>query len=222
MFSARGANVFTETATDLDEYFAGARWYHFSGYTLLAQPQHDTAMSGLEIARSHRCRSSLDPGLEPAMSYGKQIKQLLPKIDIFFPNEQEVIVLTQGKQIKDAVEELLDNGARAIVVKRGGKGCIIAYDKKYYEIPAFDIQVKDTTGAGDSFNAGIVLGRMVGLSWPASAVLGNALGAMTSSMKGSGAGSITFRQVEELISKDQFKPRWAQWRGAMEEVLAWL
>ncbi len=222
MFSARGANVFTEVREDLSDYFSNARWYHFSGYTLLAHPQHATAISGLESARRYLCRVSMDPGPEPAMRYHKQIREILPKVDVFFPNEQELIILAQSKNFKDAIADILDGGPKAVVVKRGGKGCVIAYDEQHYEIPAFEVQVQDTTGAGDSFNAGVALGRMVGLSWPASGVLGNILGAIACSKKGGGADEINTKRVEEFIIKDQFKPQWAKWQAALEEVLAWL
>jgi hypothetical protein len=63
---------------------------------------------------------------------------------------------------------------------------------------------------------------MVGLSWPASGVLGNALGAMACARKGSGAGTINAKQVEELIAQDQFKPQWANLQSALEAARAWL
>lgn len=222
MFSARGANVFTEISDDLDSYFANARWYHFSGYVLLAEPQHTTAIAGLESAQRYHCRVSLDPGPEPAMRLQRHIKELLPKIDIFFPNEDETMILGKGKDFRDSINRLLGYGAKAVAVKVGRAGCVLAYDQHYHEIPAFEVQVKDTTGAGDSFNGGVALGRMVGLSWPASGVIGNALGAIACSRQGSGAREINVKLLEDLIVQDQFKPQWAAWQTALEEVLAWL
>ena len=222
MFAARGANVFTQTDARWPSYFASARWYHFSGYALLAQPQHDSAIHALKLAQHNHCRVSLDPNPEPAMRYGKQIKTLLPKIDVFFPNEQELMVLTNGKTFRDAVNCILDEGAKAVVIKRGKKGCVIAYDKVYLEIPSFEIKVKNTTGAGDSFNAGVLLGRMVGLSWVASAILGNALGAIASSMQETSALEITPSKVLTLIERDMFKPQWMEWHWALEQLSAYL
>ncbi len=222
MFSSRGANVFTRPLKLWESYFQNARWYHFSGYALLAQPQHDAAVYGLDLARQNYCRVSLDPNPEPAMRYGKQIRTLLPKIDVFFPNEQELMVLTGGKAMPDAIADILDAGAKAVVVKRGAKGCIIAYDTVQLEIPAFQIVVRDTTGAGDSFNAGVTLGRMVGLSWAASGILGNALGAIAGSTIGTGAAAIDSSLVVELIERDMFKPQWSELHWALEQVLAYL
>jgi ribokinase len=222
MFSVRGANVFTQIRSDVEQYFIGSRWYHFSGYSLLAEPQSSAAIHGLESARQQRCRVSLDPGPELALRYQKRTIELLPKIDVFFPNESELFGLSGRRDIKDGVQILLEQGCKSIVVKAGRQGCIIADEKQYLEIPGFEVQVNDTTGAGDSFNAGVALGRMVGLSWPASGVLGNALGAMACARKGSGAGTINAKQVEELIAQDQFKPQWANLQSALEAARAWL
>lgn len=221
MFASRGANVFTKPAQEWEKYFSNARWYHFSGYALLAQPQQDAALYGLQLAMANHCRVSLDPNPEPAMRYGKQIREILSKIDIFFPNEQELILLTNGKNFKEAIEDILSSGTKAVVVKRGSAGCVVAYDKVYLEIPAFEILVRNTTGAGDSFNAGVVLGRMVGLSWAASGILGNALGAVVSARK-AGASDVSIPQVVELIERDMFKPQWRELNWALEQVLAWL
>ena len=97
MFSVRGANVFTQITADMETYFTESRWYHFSGYTLMAEPQSSAAIHGLESARQQRCRVSLDPGSEPAMRYQRRIRALLPKIDVFFPNESELFGLSVAR-----------------------------------------------------------------------------------------------------------------------------
>ena len=222
MFSSRGANVFTRMNDHLSDYFEESRWYHISGYTLLAEPQSSTALSGLERARNTFCRISLDPGLIPAMQTPQKLRDLFPFIDVFLPSKEELLYVTGGMSFQDAINDVLASGVKAVVVTRGGAGCVVAYEHHYYEIPGFEIQVKDTTGAGDSFNGGLTLGRMVGLSWPAAAVLGNALGGIAAAHVGSGIGSVNQRQVEELIIHNQFKPQWADWQPALEEVLAWL
>ncbi len=222
MFASRGANVFTTPKPEWETYFANARWYHFSGYALLAQPQQDAAVQALELARQNHCRISLDPNPEPAMRYGKRIKSLLPKIDVFFPNEQELMLLSGQMNLDDALKVMFDAGVKAVAVKRGSKGCLISYEKNTFSLPAFNIQVKDTTGAGDSFNAGVLLARMVGLSWEASGVLGNALGAIASATHGTGASSINSDAVVELIESSMFEPQWQEWHWAVEQVLAYL
>lgn len=222
MFSARGANVFTEPTDSLEQYFQDTRWYHFSGYTLLAEPQQSAAIHGLELARRNRCRVSLDPGTEPAMYCSKQIRDLLPRVDVFLPNESELGFLAGRMDLEEALQDVLTSGVRAVVLKRGSRGCIVAYDKTRIAVPSFEIQVKDTTGAGDTFDAGILLGRMVGLSWTAAAILGNAMAAIACSSPGTGADEITAAKIIELIERDSFKPRWEEFYASLDVVLAYL
>lgn len=222
MFASRGANVFTTPHHEWETYFSNARWYHFSGYALLAQPQQDAAVQALELARQNHCRVSLDPNPEPAMRYARRIKALLPRIDVFFPNEQELMLLSGQTNLDDALKAVMDTGLKAVAVKRGGKGCLISYEKGTFSLPAFPIQVKDTTGAGDSFNAGVLLARMVGLSWEASGILGNALGALASASHGTGANGVDVNAVVDLIESNMFEPQWQEWHWAVEQTLAYL
>jgi ribokinase len=92
---------------------------------------------------------------------------------------------------------------------------------KRINIPSFDIKVKDTTGAGDSFNAGVVLGRLVGLSWEASGALGNALGGLSATQEGAGAASINRNAISKLIEQHLFREEWAPAQLALEELTAW-
>ena len=222
MFSARGANAFTQATPAWESYFANARWYHFSGYALLTQPQHNAAIYGLKLARQNHCLISLDPNPEPAIRYGKKIKETLSEIDIFLPNEQELSVLFGRKNFNDAIKDTLDAGVKTVATKRGSKGCVIANANEYLKIPGFNIQAKNTTGAGDSFNAGVILGRTAGLSWAASGILGNALGAIASLAPVSGVAEAGAGAIIKLIEKDRATPRWAEWRLALQEVTAYL
>jgi sugar/nucleoside kinase (ribokinase family) len=119
------------------------------------------------------------------------------------------------------LDYLLDNRANAVVAKCGRKGSILAVGNKRIKLPAFKVHVKDSTGAGDSFNAGVVLGRLVGLSWEASAALGNALGGLATAQEGGSANSLNRNSVARLIEKHLFQEEWSDLRPALEELAAY-
>lgn len=223
MFGARGANSFTQ-ATEIDPaYFTHCRWIHLSSYSFLAHHQYETILTVLDIAKNlPYTRLSLDIGTEPALRARSQIMQLLPKIDVILPSEMEITLLGNGQPIQQSLDNLL-NGykARAIITKRGRHGCLLAIENRRIDIPSFTVNVKDTTGAGDSFNAGVVLGRLVGLSWEASAVLGNALGALASTQEGAGAATINRNSVAKLIEQHLFHKSWASVIHTLEELTVW-
>ena len=163
-------------------------------------------------------RVSLDIGTEPALRARQQILDVLPQIDVIFPNETELTLLGEGRTADDSLDYLLDGKVGSVVTKCGADGCILALSNKRVHLPAFKINAKDTTGAGDSFNAGVVFGRLVGLSWEASAALGNALGGWATGQEGAGAHAINRAVVAKLVENHLFQPEWGSARYALEEL----
>ncbi len=223
MFGARGANSFTQAKAIDPAYFTNCRWIHLSSYSFLAHHQYETILTVLDLAQnSPYTRVSLDIGTEPALRARPQIMEVLPRLDVIIPNETEVTLLGQGHSLEESLNTLLNGqGANAIVTKRGSQGCLLAVGSKRVQLPPFSISAKDTTGAGDSFNAGLVLGRLVGLSWEASAALGNALGGLAATREGAGAATINRNDVFRMIERHLFKEEWASARFALEELTAW-
>ncbi len=222
MFGARGANAFTEASEIDPAYFNHCRWLHLSGYSFLSYHQHETLVAALDIAKnSAHTRVSLDIGTEPAMRARAKIMEVLPKVDVIFPNEAELILLSEGRSYEASLDYLIDHGAKAIVTKRGRRGSTLALSNKQVTLPPFDIVAKDSTGAGDSFNAGVVLGRLVGLSWEASTALGNALGGLATTQDGGGATMLQRKKVTQLIEKNLFHKEWAEMQPALEELMAY-
>ena len=87
----------------------------------------------------------------------KDLANLLPHADYFFPNEFELAALTGENDIDKNISALLNYGLKCAVVKRGGDGCIIATKNNLIEVPAYRVEkVIDTTGAGDCFAAGFL------------------------------------------------------------------
>ncbi|RME99980.1 MAG: carbohydrate kinase family protein [Chloroflexi bacterium] len=223
MFGARGANSFTQTAEIDPGYFNSCRWIHLSSYSFLAHHQYETVLAALDIAEnSLYTRVSMDIGTEPAVRAKSRILELLPRIDVILPNETEVILMGQGQSLHESLDNLLkQTSSTAIVTKRGSKGSLLAVGDKRIEFPAFDVQTKDTTGAGDNFNAGVVLGRLVGLSWEASTALGNALGGLATTRTGAAAAFLNRNDVARLIDQHLFAQEWAPMRIALEELTAY-
>jgi ribokinase len=87
---------------------------------------------------------------------------VLQLVDILTPNQTEAKVLT-GRSPNDAVSpeaicgELIGNGVKQVVMTLGEKGALIVTATASLHIPAIKVPVEDTTGAGDSFNAGLAL-----------------------------------------------------------------
>ena len=93
------------------------------------------------------------------------LSELLPYVDYFMPNEDELATLTGSSDLDKNIAALLERGLGCAVVKVGGKGCIIARRDERLEIPAYRVaKVIDTTGAGDCFAAGFLCALSEGKS----------------------------------------------------------
>jgi ribokinase len=222
MFGARGANSYTDPQLLDEDYFAGAKWLHFSGYTLLAEPQRSAALYALEIATEAGSQISLDVSIDPVLRARHDIQRLLPHIDVIFPNETELSLLTQGVNMRQAPAQLLKWGVGAVVAKYGANGSEVNVPNLRASLPAFNISPLDTTGAGDCFDAGLILGRLVGLDWEVAAVLGNAVGALSTQWQGAGAGRVTPKGVYDLIETHLNEPAWLESREVLEAALIYL
>ncbi len=95
----------------------------------------------------------------------KDMAGMLSGADYFFPNEAELATLTGDDDVYKNISALLACGLKCAVVKRGGKGCVLATKDERLEIPACRVEkVIDTTGAGDCFAAGFLYALSEGWS----------------------------------------------------------
>lgn len=127
----------------------------------------------------------------------------LSKTDFITPNETEAQILT-GITVTDetsaykAGETLLDKGAKNVIVTLGEKGAVLItpYEHKFF--PAFKVNTKDSTGAGDAFNGGFVFGLANGYSTDEAIVFASKVAALSVRKIGTVNGLPTFEEVLEF------------------------
>ena len=87
----------------------------------------------------------------------KKLWEVIKIVDIFMLNDEEALQLTGLNSIADAANKLLNSGPSVIVIKKGAKGALLAYNNNHFQIPVFPIEkLVDPTGAGDSFAGGFI------------------------------------------------------------------
>jgi sugar/nucleoside kinase (ribokinase family) len=95
-----------------------------------------------------------------------------------------------------AARVLLDRGVGAVAVTVGEDGALLVRpDVEPVSVPALPTTVVDTTGCGDSFNAGMITGLLSGCTAEDAALIGSACGALVASGLGSDAGIVDFAGV---------------------------
>lgn len=108
-----------------------------------------------ERARAAGLMTSLDPGFDPRRIWGVDLIDTLQAVDLFLPNEDELLAITGRDSLADALHALA-NGRTRTVVKRGRLGCVTLDGGGLLHVPAYDVDAIDSTGAGDSFDAGFL------------------------------------------------------------------
>jgi len=178
-----------------DELLASADHLHVSSYYLQSALRQELK-SLFARASALGLSTSLDPGFDPEQRWGDEWHDLLAEVDLFLPNDVELAGISGCESMLDAMRAL-DNGRTRIVVKRGRNGCATLDGvSKLIEAPAFAVDAVDSTGAGDSFDAGFLHAWLRGLPLPDALRWGNVCGAL--STRGVGG---TARQADEAEAK---------------------
>jgi len=212
MFGYRGANTRTDPDLLDEAYIAEARLLHLSGYALLEAPQREAALRALEVAHRAGLRITLDVGLEATARLAGEVRNLSSQFDLVFLTLAEAGRLTGCSDAEGAVGRLLSWGVGAVALKLGGRGCLVGTGDELFGAPAFPVEVKDTTGAGDAFDAGLICGQLRGLGWRESALLANALGALAATVEGAGGSLPSREEAHALLREHVGDPSWQAWR----------
>ena len=128
---------------------------HVSSY-FLQEGLRPGSRSLFARARAAGLTTSLDPGFDPSERWAGDLQETLAEVDLFFPNEVELRAITRTDAVPDALRRLAGGRARTIA-KLGAQGCAtLADDGRLLQVPSYSVEAVDTTGAGDSFNAGFL------------------------------------------------------------------
>ncbi|MDO5133877.1 MAG: carbohydrate kinase family protein [Eubacteriales bacterium] len=93
----------------------------------------------------------------------EDIRRLLSYIDVFAPNDEEIGLLTGIRDPRRNARLLTEAGVKAAVIKTGSEGCLVGTDGRLERVPAVPgVRCVDTTGAGDTFTAGLIAGLCEG------------------------------------------------------------
>lgn len=173
------------------EVLADASHLHIGSYFLQHSLQED-APRLFAAARAAGVRTSLDGNFDPTERWDSGILALLPHVDVFFGNEEELTGIAGVAGMDDAVRELLGIMPRdaVVVAKLGAHGAYAArlsdgqVERVRVAVPPLEGELADTVGAGDTLAAGFIAGMLHGM--PVEDALRLAVACGTASTRGSG------------------------------------
>jgi len=143
---------------------------------------------------------SLDSGYDPEERWGgDDLLVALGLVDMFIPNETEARAVSGVNDTEGALRELAGR-VKLAVVKCGPDGALSLKDGQIIRSPGFKVEVQDTTGAGDSFNAGFLHAYVVqGLPLEEALRFANACGALSTTGFGGTAAQPTLEQARTFL-----------------------
>ena len=181
-----------------DGDFAGAGHLHVSSYFLQAGLRPGCRSL---FARAHAAglTTSLDPGFDPSERWEGDLLETLSEVDLFFPNDVELRAITRTDAVPDALRRLAGGRTRT-VAKLGAQGCAtLADDGRVLEAASYSVEAVDTTGAGDSFNAGFLHAWLSGRPLEESLRWGAACGSLSTRGLGGTARQPSAEEAERLV-----------------------
>lgn len=118
---------------------------------------------------------SFDPGMLYVKKGFDQLKPILERCNILLINESELRLLFNNNEasLKELAIGLLDLGIETVVIKQGSKGVFAMNNSQDCFVEAYECDVVDTTGAGDSFNSGFLYSFLKGYDLEKSCKIGN-------------------------------------------------
>jgi len=148
-------------------------------------------------ARANGLTTSLDPNWDPSGRW-QGFDELLQFVDVFLPNENEALALTGSQDGRQALASLAQK-CPWVAVKMGPNGAIAGRGSETANAKALNVNVVDTTGAGDSFDGGILYGFLHGWSLAQSLKLGTACGSLSTRKAGGTTSQPTLAEALQYV-----------------------
>lgn len=199
-----GANsAFTVAAIDRD-WVRSLNVFYLGGLYVLSGIDLGEVADLLRDCRAHGVTTVVDvvtPG--PGVDYSG-LKEILPHVDYFLPNDDEAALITGQHEVREQVRVLQSWGAHTLVITQGAKGLTAAQGDDLWHADAFPIHAVDPSGGGDAFAAGLIVGLARG--WALADVLryGSVLGASATLAVGTTTSVFDAAQAERFLAEHPF------------------
>ena len=204
---ANGELTFEDLNLDV---IANADYLHMGGASLVPKFDGEPMARALQYAQEHGVITTFDQVAFQRPDLRDIITVCMPYVDYFMPGYEEAIMMCGLTDRQEVIKFFLDAGAKHTVFKMGGEGSSIAYreDGRIREIrvPALKVPVVDSTGCGDAYCAGFIMGLAMGWDLERSAKLGTAAGGLVIQGLGSDAGIVDLDQTIEFMNTTEPLP----------------
>ena len=191
---------------DIDaEYIAQSKAIHFSESMLRRRSSREAVFKVLQVSKQLGLLISYDPNVRLALwddkdEFLRVQRKVLSLIDVFLSTADELMLLTEEKAVEKAIERVMDIGLSILLIRGRDRYHVITPDLDSW-VPIFRVRAVDTSGAGDAFDAGFLMGLLK--NWPLNKAveLGSAVAALKIMKAGTREGLPRIEESLEFIKK---------------------
>ncbi|WP_432987583.1 carbohydrate kinase family protein [Dactylosporangium sp. CA-233914] len=188
-----GAIPLLRPADVTDELIKDSRHVHVA--SLFLQPGLQEGLADVFArARANDTGTSLDTNWDPSGRWSG-LEEILAVTDVFLPNAAELLAVSKAGNLHEAAAKLVAAGT-TVVLKDGARGGRVWWPGGEAAAPGLSVDVVDTTGAGDSFNAGFLAARLGGEALPEAVAWAARAGSLSTRAAG---GTAAQPERDELI-----------------------
>lgn len=174
---------------------------HLGGTGLLRALDGAPSAALLAEAKRRGCTTTFDLIAASANTLGI-VAPLLPHIDYFMPSIEEARDMSGKSTPEDCAAFYFERGARVCVFTMGGDGAYYAgRDGVAFRTPAFRIDVVDTTGCGDAFDAGFIAALHHHMAPQEAVRFAQASAGLVATGLGSDAGIVSFEHTRDCMNR---------------------
>jgi sugar/nucleoside kinase (ribokinase family) len=155
----------------------------------------------LAFCRENGVRTSVDVLADGWPELLDMIAPALEHADWFIPNDDQAMKLTGTEDVQAAGNALVARGSARCAITCGAEGSIVVTADGVERVPAFQVEVVDTTGCGDAFSAGFMFGVSLGREPADAARLGSACAALVAQGLGSDAGEFDLAEADRFAEE---------------------
>lgn len=183
----------------------GSDWLHVSGICLRLSPARETILKAMQRAKEAGISVSFDLNLRLEnwgweAGFREVVESAMTSADVIFGAAIDEINPMAGLDDPIQAATQLAGPNRVVIARMGKRGAMACSSDGITRAPSFDVEVIDTVGAGDAFNAGFISARRRQLDMAEAIRWGNAVAALTIAKAGARS-TPTLDEVERLLAK---------------------
>ncbi len=188
-----------KTPADLRQLFTDHKAKHIHLSSFLGALETPDAC---RVAHEFGLTVSLDPGWDEEALRDPRLHQMITELDVFLPSESELCYIADTDDVEQALLQTAKTMDKGMIILKQGKHGATAYSETLREhVPALPVSPIDTTGAGDSFDAGFLFQYAQDKPLVDCMKYGAICGALSTTKAGGATSAPTHEEVKEWLSK---------------------